>query len=212
MAAHLQSAAEAAAACELDLGNQMFSRHPRLSIWDLRLVFPLGQAGSSAAIALRRGALLVAFPPMRAVLTATRCFVLLEEVGELRHSVVVGCAYFISESVLVYPRVTGCRWGCRAVAGVSALRLKLPRCGPCPFASRRLCLQSQFRERSSGEQSHSIDGKGAESERTPFPARVLAAMLDVTRDSLTHELARIRRRVSRVSNLGTQDSTVVEIE
>ena len=85
---HLQDAAEAAAACELDVGSLMFSRHPRLSIWDLRLVFPFGHAGSSAAIALRRGALLVAFPPMRAVLTATRCFVLLEEVGELRNCAV----------------------------------------------------------------------------------------------------------------------------
>ena len=92
------------------------------------------------------------------------------------------------------------------------MRSRLPRYGSAVDVPPVPSLQSQFRERSSGEPSHALDGKGAESERTPFPARVLAAMLDVTRESLTRELARIRRRVSRVSNLGTHDSTVVEIE
>lgn len=83
-----------------DGASQLFSDQPPLSSWDLRMVFPLGQSASTAAVALRRGAMLVAFPPMRAVLTATRCFVLLEEVGCGRR----GC--LVSEGTLLL-------WPCR---------------------------------------------------------------------------------------------------
>lgn len=64
-------------------GGQLFSDQPPLSGWDLRMVFPLGQSASNTAatVALRRGAMLVSFPPMRGVLTASKCFVLLEQVG-----------------------------------------------------------------------------------------------------------------------------------
>lgn len=71
---------QAAAGVSRVADAQLFSDQRPLSSRDLRAIIPLTHGSSAAAILLRRGALLVAFPPMRGVLTATRCFVLLEQV------------------------------------------------------------------------------------------------------------------------------------
>lgn len=77
-------------------------------------------------------------------------------------------------------------------------------------------MQSQFRERSSGSGGggggSGCDGGGGGAERAPFPARVLAAMLDVAREFLAREVESAAAEVSGVVRLGSYDSTIVAIE
>lgn len=68
-------------------------------------------------------------------------------------------------------------------------------------------LKSQFRERSSG-----TCASNGGSDRAPFPARVLAAMLDVARELLAREVESAAAEVSGVVRLGSYDSTIVAIE
>lgn len=108
----------------------LFDDQPPLTDWDMRLVFPQGDASNTPNVALRMGSMLVCMPPMRAILTLTRCFILLEQ-------------------------------GADSEIGL---------------------LQQQFTERSKGS---------SQQRRALFPARVLAAMLDVTKERLRHDLTQL---------------------
>lgn len=71
--------------------------------------------------------------------------------------------------------------------------------------------QKQLRERSTGF-GIGADPRGEAFGRAPFPARVLGAMLDVTRDALAREVTSIDKEVSSVVRLGSFDATIVAIE
>ena len=79
-----QDAAEPTAGGDATFFPDLLPVSPR----DMRLVLPLGQTSSPSSITLRRGAIFAAFPPMRGVLTASSCIIVLEgadsEVENLR--------------------------------------------------------------------------------------------------------------------------------